>query len=46
MFHLFMWFPDTGVRTSASLGLVPAFTEQRAEADAVVHLSGQDPRQM
>lgn len=46
MFHLFMWLPDTGVRTFASLELMPVFTEQRAEAGAMVHLSGQDPRQM
>lgn len=46
MFDLFVWLPDTGVRTSASLGRVPAFTEQRAEAGAVVCSSGHDPRQM
>lgn len=46
MFDLFVWLPDTGVRTSASLGWVPALTEQRAEAGAVVCSSGHDPRQM
>lgn len=46
MFDPFTWLPDAGVRTSASLGLAPAFTERRAEAGAVVCSSGRDPRQM
>lgn len=45
MFDLFMWLLDAGVRTFASLGLVPAFTEQ-TEAGAVVCSSGHDRRQM
>lgn len=46
MFDLFTWLPDAGVRTCASLGLVPAFTKQRAGAGAVICSSGHDPRQM
>lgn len=41
-----MWILDSGVRTFASLGLVSAFTEQTAEAGAVVCSSGHDRRQM